>query len=55
MPRKKLQLLDQLEALRKVRKALPPPTRAKADETKYRRAAARRTIRQEVERETKEE
>ncbi len=50
MPRKKLKPITQLEALRKVRKELPPPTRAKDDEKKYRRPAARRKIQEEVER-----
>jgi hypothetical protein len=55
MPRKKSQSLSQLEALRKVRKPLPPPARAKEDEKKYRRATQRRVVRQEVEREAEEE
>jgi hypothetical protein len=50
MPRKKLKSVSQLEALRGVRKALPPPTRAKEDEKKYRRAVSRRKVREEVER-----
>ncbi len=50
MPRKKLQSPSQLEALRRVRKELPPPTRTKEDEKKYRRVTARRTVREEVER-----
>lgn len=54
MPRKKLQFPRQLEALRQVRKELPPPTRTKEDEKKYRRVAARRTVREEVERVTEE-
>ncbi|MBM4257258.1 MAG: iron-containing alcohol dehydrogenase [Deltaproteobacteria bacterium] len=48
--RKKNQPISQLEALRRVRKELPPPTRTKEDEKKYRRVAARKTVRQEVER-----
>ena len=54
-PRKKPQPPDPLEALRRVRKALPPPSRAKADEKRYRRAAARQEARKEVEGEAKEE
>jgi len=50
MPRKKPQSPSQLEALRRVRKELPPPTRTKEDEKKYRRVIARRTVREEVER-----
>jgi hypothetical protein len=50
MARKKLKIISQLEALRGVRKALPPPTRAKEDEKKYQRATARRKVREEVER-----
>ena len=54
-PRKKPQPPDPLEALRRVRKALPPPSRAKADEKRYRRAAARQEARKEVEGAAKEE
>lgn len=54
MPRKKAQSPSQLEALRRVRKELPPPTRAKEDEKRYRRVTARRTVREEVERATEE-
>ncbi|NOT54367.1 MAG: hypothetical protein HOP18_07160 [Deltaproteobacteria bacterium] len=50
MARKKLKPITQLEALRGIRKELPPPTRAKEDEKKYRRPAARRKIQEEVER-----
>jgi len=50
MARKKLKVISQLEALRGVRKALPPPTRTKEDEKKYQRATARRKVREEVER-----
>ena len=50
MPNKKLKSVGQLEALRRVRKALPPPTRTKEDEKKYRRAVSRRKVREEVER-----
>ncbi len=55
MRRKKVQPLDSLAALRQVRKAIPPPSRAKADETKYRRVAVRRAVRKEIEQEAKEE
>jgi hypothetical protein len=55
MPRKKSPSLDQLTALQKVRKPLPPPSRAKEDEKKYQRPSQRRTVRKEVERETQEE
>ena len=50
MPRKKSQSPSQLEALRRVRKELPPPTRTEEDEKKYRRVTARRVVREEVER-----
>jgi len=50
MPPKKPKPISQLEALRGVRKALPPPTRTKEDEKKYRRAVSRRKVREEVER-----
>jgi len=53
--RKRAQPSGQLAALRRVRKALPPPSRAGADEKKYRRAAVRRTVRAELEREATEE
>lgn len=55
MPRKKPQSLDQLTALKGVRKALPPPSRAKEDEKKYRRPVQHRTVRKEVEQEAGEE
>ena len=55
MPRKKSQSLSQLKALQKVRKPLPPPSRTKEDEKKYRRTTQRQTIRQEVERDAEEE
>jgi hypothetical protein len=55
MRRKKVQPIDSLEALRRVRKALPPPSRAKADEKKYRRQAARQTTRKEIEQEGEKE
>ncbi|MGH7964125.1 MAG: hypothetical protein ACRERD_20275 [Candidatus Binatia bacterium] len=55
MPRKKAQLPSAVEALRRVRKALPPPSRVKADEKKYRRAAVQQIARKEVEREMREE
>lgn len=50
MARKRLKPITQLEALRGVRKELPPPTRAKEDEKKYQRPTARRKMREEVER-----
>jgi hypothetical protein len=49
MPRKKSQPSDTLEALRQVRKSVPPPSRVKKDEKKYRRVTARQTLRQEIE------
>ena len=51
MPRKKKKRrsLSQLEALRQVRKALPPPSRAEDDPTRYRRTAARRGWQKELE------
>lgn len=55
MARKKSQSLSQLESLRQVRKALPPPSRAKGDEKKYRRAAQRQKLREAVERDVQEE
>ena len=54
MAEKKTKQKDQIDALRRVRKALPPPSRAKEDEKKYRRGAQRRTVRDEVERDTEE-
>jgi hypothetical protein len=53
--RKKGPAVDRLEALRRVRKALPPPTRAKQVEKRYRRAVERRAARHEVERAAEEE
>ncbi len=52
MPRKKKKrrALSQLDALRRVRKALPPPGRAEDDDTKYRRTSARRAWQKELER-----
>jgi hypothetical protein len=55
MPRKKNQSLSQLEALKRVRKPLPPPSHPKEDEKKYRRAAQRRKLRHEVEQGAQEE
>ena len=52
--KKKRRSLSQLDALRQVRKAVPPPTKAEDDEKKYRRASAQRAVRKELER-TKEE
>ncbi len=56
MPKKKKhRSLSQLDALRQVRKTVPPPTRAEDDEKKYRRAAAQRAVRKELERAREEE
>ncbi len=55
MRRKKAQSLGSLEALRQVRKPLPPPSRVKANEKKYRRVVRQRMTRKEIEQETKEE
>jgi hypothetical protein len=55
MRRGKAQSKDSREALRQVRKPLPPPSRAKADEKKYRRGAARRAVRKEIEQEAEKE
>lgn len=57
MPRKKKKRrsLSQLDSLRQVRKALPPPSRAEDDATKYRRTAARRAWQKELERLAKED
>lgn len=56
MPKKKKhRSLSQLDALRQVRKTVPPPTRAEDDEKKYRRAAVQRAIRKELERAKEEE
>jgi hypothetical protein len=55
MRRKKVQPRDSLEALRQVRKPLPPPSRAKADDKKYRREAARQAARKEIEQEGEKE
>lgn len=55
MVRKKASSVDRLEALRRVRKALPPPTRAKEAEKRYRRAVERRAARREVEHAAEEE
>ena len=51
MPRKKKKRrgLSQLEVLRQVRKALPPPSRAEDDSTRYRRTTARRGWQKELE------
>jgi hypothetical protein len=49
MPSKKTQPSDSLEALRQVRKPLPPPSRVKNDEKKYRRVTARQALRKEIE------
>ncbi len=51
MPRKKKRrTLSQLDALRQVRRALPPPGRAEGDATKYRRTSARQAWQKELER-----
>jgi len=55
MRREKAQPKDSLAALRQVRKPLPPPSRAKADEKKYRRGVARRAVRKEIEQEAEKE
>ena len=55
MTRKKPLSLGHLEAIRRVRKALPLPSRAKEDEKKYHRTAARREVRKAVEQDAKEE
>jgi hypothetical protein len=55
MPRKKTQSLSQLTALKGVRKPLPPPSRVKEDEKKYRRSLQRRTVQKEVEQDAGEE
>lgn len=55
MTRKKAPSGGLLEALRRVRKALPPPTRSKEPKTRYSRAVERRTVRREVERAVEEE
>lgn len=54
MPRKKKPSVSSREALRRVRKDLPPPVRRQEDDKKYRRPAARRAARQEVETSTEE-
>ena len=56
MSRKKKSLMpvSSREALRRVRKDLPPPVRRQEDDKKYRRPAARRAARQEVETSTEE-
>ncbi len=43
-----------IEALRWVRKPLPPPTRVKEEEKKYARSKERNRLRKEVERDLKE-
>lgn len=54
MPRKKKTSISSREALRQVRKDLPPPVRRQDDDKKYHRPAARRGVRQEVETSTEE-
>ncbi len=53
--KKKPAIVSPLDALRRVRKALPPPARLQEDEKKYRRPVARREVRKEIERSTQEE
>ena len=53
--KKKPTSVSTLDALRRVRKELPPPARRQEDEKKYRRPAARRETRKEVERSIPEE
>jgi hypothetical protein len=57
MPQKKNKprSVSQLEAVRRVRKELPPPMRRKEDEKKYRRTTVQRETRKEVERASHEE
>ncbi|MBI3247412.1 MAG: hypothetical protein HYZ50_13000 [Deltaproteobacteria bacterium] len=54
MAEKKTKQEQQIDALRRVRKSVPPPSRAKEDEKKYRRGTQRRVVRDEVERDTGE-
>ena len=53
--KKKLAVVSALDALRRVRKELPPPARQQADEKKYQRPVARRETRKEIERSRQEE
>ena len=57
MPHKKKKpaVVSTLDALRRVRKELPPPARLQEDEKKYRRPVARRETRKEIERSRQEE
>ena len=57
MPRKKKKpaVVSALDALRRVRKELPPPVRQQEDEKKYHRPVARRETRKEIERSRQEE
>lgn len=54
MAEKKL-LPTQIEVLKRVRKALPPPSRIKGNDKTYHRAAARRDARKTVEHARQEE
>ncbi len=53
--KRKPTVVSPLDALRRVRKELPPPARLQEDEKKYRRPVARRETRKEIERSTQEE
>ncbi len=53
--KKKPAVVSTLDALRRVRKELPPPARLQEDEKKYRRPVARREARKEIERSRQEE
>ena len=53
--KKKPAVVSPLDALRRVRKELPPPARQQEDEKKYRRPVSRREARKEIERSRQEE
>lgn len=53
--KKKPAVVSPLDALRRVRKELPPPARRQEDDKKYHRPVARRETRKEIERSTQEE
>ncbi len=53
--KKKPAVVSTFDALRRVRKELPPPARLQEDEKKYRRPVARREARKEIERSAQEE
>ncbi len=57
MPHKKKKpaVVSALDALRRVRKELPPPARQQEDEKKYHRPVVRRETRKEIERSRQEE